>query len=872
MAIRMSGLNSGLDTDAIVSALVSGYSFKKQKYQKAQTKLGWSQDAWKSLNTKVYSLYTNVSNLRFSSAYSLKKTTVSDNTKASVKASNTAVTGSQTLSISQVAQSGYLTGGKLKSSATSSTYLSQLGYTGTNGKINVDLGDGSSKEISISSSDTIGSVVNKLKNAGVNASFDETNNRFFVNSKETGADNNFYLTASNSEGTDALKKLGLYVDATAGTETYDNYQALADLADASKYGSSDVETNIRTALARYTSAQDTITNANKQISNLSTAADKYASAYAGYRDFQSKVAEAGITVANETEFEKLASMSASEKTNSLVDSDGNIYEKLGEDKDGNTIFGYKHKDSEGNEQIDYVIKNKEDGKYYEGSKVSKGYQDADGNVGVYSEDDDGKYYTVTKDGVDTVYKYDEASKTYKDEKGNTLEEKFDYPQGAEATSVKTAEDRYKEITEELKAAGIEESEYTQFGANVKTTNAMLDAVTADSDAAADNSVTSLYNQIVDAYENGYDGKTKTEAIESLKTSFYSEIGTLQDDIDDAQQIMEDNEIVKSLAGKSGDELEAAISSMVDKVAVAIDALSATNDGSYNSAIKVEGKDAIINLNGAEYKSSGNTFSINGLSITAQAVTYTENADGTRTDNPITITTNTDTQGIYDKIKDFLTEYNTLINEMTSLYNADRAKDYEPLTDEEKEQMSDKEIEKWEQKIKDSLLRHDSTLNNVMLAMTSAMAKSYTSSISGTKYSLNSFGISTLGFLNAANNENYAYHIDGDEDDTSTSGKTDKLMAMITSNPDDVMDFFQQLTTGLYDAIGKKMSQTSLSSVYTIYNDKQMQKEYDQYSKLIKEWEDKIATKEEYYYKKFSAMETSLSKLNSTQSSLSGYFS
>ena len=51
MAIRLSGLTSGLDTDAIVQELVSAYSLKTQKYEKAQTKLEWKQDIWKNLNT-----------------------------------------------------------------------------------------------------------------------------------------------------------------------------------------------------------------------------------------------------------------------------------------------------------------------------------------------------------------------------------------------------------------------------------------------------------------------------------------------------------------------------------------------------------------------------------------------------------------------------------------------------------------------------------------------------------------------------------------------------------------------------------------------------------------------------------------------------
>ena len=87
MPIRITGLNSGLDTEAIISALVSSYNYKTNKYKKAQTKLSWKQDAWKTLNTKIYSLYSSVGNLKLSSAYNLKSTTVSDTTKATVTAS-----------------------------------------------------------------------------------------------------------------------------------------------------------------------------------------------------------------------------------------------------------------------------------------------------------------------------------------------------------------------------------------------------------------------------------------------------------------------------------------------------------------------------------------------------------------------------------------------------------------------------------------------------------------------------------------------------------------------------------------------------------------------------------------------------------------
>ena len=68
MPIRITGLNSGLDTEALVSELVSAYRKKTEKYTKARTKLSWKQDKWKDLNTKIKSFYNSISSLRFSTA------------------------------------------------------------------------------------------------------------------------------------------------------------------------------------------------------------------------------------------------------------------------------------------------------------------------------------------------------------------------------------------------------------------------------------------------------------------------------------------------------------------------------------------------------------------------------------------------------------------------------------------------------------------------------------------------------------------------------------------------------------------------------------------------------------------------------------
>ena len=278
------------------------------------------------------------------------------------------------------------------------------------------------------------------------------------------------------------------------------------------------------------------------------------------------------------------------------------------------------------------------------------------------------------------------------------------------------------------------------------------------------------------------------------------------------------------------------------------------------AIKIDGEDAEIELNGAKFKSATNNFSINGLTITAKDVTS----------EPVSLVTDTDYDEIYDNIKSFFKEYNSLINEMDKLYNAASSKGYEPLTSEEKDEMTDDEIEKWETKIKDSLLRSDSELDTIASAMRQAMLSTF--DIDGKTYSLSSFGINTLGYFSAADNEKNAYHIDGDSDDANTSGNDDRLRAMIASNPEATATFFQKLASNLYDAMNKIQSRSDNYTSYgNFFSDKKLKNEYDEKDKQVQKWEDYVAQQEEKYYKQFSAMESALSSLNSQQSYLSQLF-
>lgn len=354
-----------------------------------------------------------------------------------------------------------------------------------------------------------------------------------------------------------------------------------------------------------------------------------------------------------------------------------------------------------------------------------------------------------------------------------------------------------------------------------------------------------------------DEKTQLESLQKKLDSVES-YQALRDQLNETKTELSDVESYLNADGSASDKLTGEVTDWLDdRIARAEAVIADTNRKGSADATKVPGQDAIIYLNKAKFEGSSNTFEINGLTITCNAETGNET---------VTLTTQDDTSGIYDMIKNFIKEYSELINEMDKLYNADTAKGYEPLTDEEKDAMSETEVEKWETKIKDSLLRRDSTLSTVSSAFKQIMSSGFT--VNGKTMYLSSFGIDTLGYFEAEDNERNAYHINGDEDDETVSGKTNDLMAAISADPNAVMDFFTQLSKSLYSKTGDLMKRVAgYSSSNTVYDDIKMKSDYDDYTKKIADLEKKLQDYEDKWYKKFSAMETAMAKMQSNASAI-----
>lgn len=709
MAIRLSGMVSGMDTESLVSALVSSYKLKKDNLVKAQTKLSWKQEKWKTMNTSIYGFYSGkLSSARFSTSYNLKTSTVSNDKYAKVSASSSAVSGTQRLKVNHLAATGYLTGGQITanggSKVTGSTKVSDIIGT-KDGSISVKTSSGI-KSIDITEDMNVSQFTAKLKEAGLNANFDDNNGRFFISAKESGKDNDFSLTANDANGLNALKALGIY---TVNDTDKAEYTRLAKLTEGTDAYNTELESMYTKATAKDT-------------------AKNYADKYNAAKDKLDALAADDTWDHSLTLDEYVAKLKT--ETPDIL----NAYDKYKKEK----------VDSEGN-----TVK------------------DSDGKV-VYEYDTE----AMEKDGV-------------KDEYEAAVKKK-----ASNESLIKVYDDNSK-VIEDTK-------DYVTIG--------------DDGKAVADETNEKVLQEVSDT---NADRQAKAKALLDSKIAMAK---TAANDIDN------------------------------------------TASSDTTKAVRITGQDSEIVLNGATFTNNTNNYSINGLTIQALNVTGTDE---------VTITTDTDVDGIYDMIKGFLKDYNDLVKSVDVAYNAASSKGYEPLTSDEKDAMSDDEVKKWEEKIKDSLLRKDSTLGSVLDTMKNDMARSF--KVGDKSYSLSSFGISTLGYFSSPENETGVYHIDGNKDDTYTSANTDKLKAMIASDPDTVITFFSQLASQLYKDLGSKMTASSTSSAYTIYNDKQMNTQYSEYNTKISEAEDKVTTWEDYYYSKFSAMESALAKMNAQSSSLSGLF-
>ncbi|MED4346446.1 flagellar filament capping protein FliD [Heyndrickxia coagulans] len=280
---------------------------------------------------------------------------------------------------------------------------------------------------------------------------------------------------------------------------------------------------------------------------------------------------------------------------------------------------------------------------------------------------------------------------------------------------------------------------------------------------------------------------------------------------------------------------------------------------FSGSTEYGGTNAVFNINGLDTERTTNTFAINGVTYTLKS----------KFDTPVTVTVSNDTDTIFKNIKNFVDQYNSLIDAVQSKLNEDRYPDYAPLTDDQRKELTDTQQDQWDKKARSGLLRNDMTLKSSLSNMRSLIYSKVNNANISSEYSqLSSIGITTTS-------------------DWLKGGKLeineDKLKAAIQNDPDSVELLFRAtgsttsekgIVQRLYDSVNQTYNTIVDKAGKSTYVNTQFTigKNINDLTDKIRDMNDKLGKLEDRYYAQFTAMEQAIQKYNSQYTYLSSFFS
>lgn len=353
-----------------------------------------------------------------------------------------------------------------------------------------------------------------------------------------------------------------------------------------------------------------------------------------------------------------------------------------------------------------------------------------------------------------------------------------------------------------------------------------------------------------------------------------------------------NEVNSSAAGVTLSYSEATDKfTMTSKVKGAGDAIKTTGtlsllgipDGTVDN-----GQDAKMIYDGTTITRNDNNFTLDGVKYSLLAVSETVpiaiDPDGYK---KTSITLDQDVDKVYNNIKNFVEKYNELVSKITGELGEERDRDYLPLTDEQKEAMSETDIKKWEEKASSGMLRNDSLLSGMLNEMRNAIY----SAIDGVNGGVYSIGIKTGDYTQKGkliidetklkeaikNKPELVASIFNKESETKYSVNLTSADKSKRTKESGIVhrlsDIIQANTTTLKNSKGQKgllIEKAGYAGDYIDINSyiaKQIMDKDEQIDSLI----DRLFDKEDQYYRKFAALEKAMSQMNSQSSWIAQQF-
>ncbi len=305
-------------------------------------------------------------------------------------------------------------------------------------------------------------------------------------------------------------------------------------------------------------------------------------------------------------------------------------------------------------------------------------------------------------------------------------------------------------------------------------------------------------------------------------------------------------------------------------------------------VAATGTNAKATIDGKTYESDTNKLNVANVIYNFNGVSA-KNADGTY--QASTISVSQDTDKIVDNVKKFVETYNTLIDSLNTKYREEKNTDYKPLTKKQESEMTESQINKWNEKAKSGLLYHDNNIYSIISDMREALytevdaVDTVLTDARGNKYSYNS--MSSIGITSSTNQGHITLDEEklkkaltedpdcvyqlfaSDQDSTYISGSTNKNQSDTYTSKSDYLNtgianrLYNSMTTNIrnlesYAGTSKETDDESyLGKLITNMNTKMTS-----FQTLMKSYESKL-------YKKYDAMEVALSKLGAQLSYITG---
>ena len=293
-------------------------------------------------------------------------------------------------------------------------------------------------------------------------------------------------------------------------------------------------------------------------------------------------------------------------------------------------------------------------------------------------------------------------------------------------------------------------------------------------------------------------------------------------------------------------------------------------GDADEVARTEGQNAILSLDGASIIQSSNTFTYEGITYNLKGTTASE----------IDINVETNEDAIVDVIKSFITDYNNIIDYISTKTSEKKNYDFEPLTDDEKADLSDTDIELWEAKAKSGVLRNSSELNQLVNAFRNAFVDKITTA----EITLNDIGISSTSYTDKGK-----LTLDEDKLRSALENDYEKVVSLFTNESsfkyadaannktrysenglafrlkDVLKDYIRTTrdTSGQKGILIEKVGIENDASYYSNYYADLI----NDYDERISDMMDLLSEKENSYYTMFASMESALAEMQSQYDSL-----